>query len=653
MDWYKLWQDSNYFEIEKNVLKKNKLIFTNFIKTNQVGFLNADFRTYLYADSIARYYRFRGLNVLNTLGFNTLAYSSFLTARNNNTDLVKVFLQELTNLSIGYPKNKLINNSDEDVINLLEQLFSYLYNKGTIRYDDYFVYKEKDKIYDPVELDRPANLVKEKALVLDYSNYLDLIIEHIEDLNLPKDTKENLYQKLGAYDGLVLTLTTKNKKEFKVSLEHPEELGSLAAIAINPKYLDIFDYIAPREIFAVENFLLRKSRPYLYTGNSVINPLTGKDVPLFLSFYFDKPYEVIFAKEESLVLKLFDLDIIPIYDGNYLKNSDFLNGLTKDEARKKIVEVFTEEKMATPFKTFTKKDILISSLDKYGAIFPLAFKDDKLTLLSEQTPIYYNSLGQIKLAGEDKIKNYKLLGLTFNHNILKALEPLVVVLYNKYSNYNSFFDKDSLSDLDKWLNNMTLIVNKNDLLSSLLLPIIVISIIEKEEKVVLLNNLEIILTDKVYDAYGNDIKRSNNNCIKTNDLIAAYGSDAIRLYYLSTNINERFYFDENKIFLQKQFINKIKTVFQKGFLASNYNLEFPLYQLKNKLYDALVSLDLASYISYLKDFTSRFLETEIFTKKQALEFLTLISIVMPNLAEELNNSDMHIKSLIIDASWPL
>ena len=265
MDLYTYWQENNYFTIENNILKKKQTVFTNFIKVNQNGFINADFRSYLYADTLARYYRFKGYNVASTIGFDSLAYSSFL--ENTNKDMTIPFKEELEKLNVGYPKNKLIDNNDKTVVNLIQQIFLSLYNKDIIKYKDMDVYKEKEKIYDPIEIDGNRQLTKEKAFVLDYSKYLNRITNHLVNLSIENEYKEYLFTKLGAYDTLVINLETKNKKNIELYLQEPEELGALEAIIINPNHLDILEYIAPNEIFAVENFLIHQNKTYLYTGH--------------------------------------------------------------------------------------------------------------------------------------------------------------------------------------------------------------------------------------------------------------------------------------------------------------------------------------------------------------------------------------------------
>ena len=73
----------------------------------------------------------------------------------------------------------------------------------------------------------------------------------------------------------------------------------------------------------------------------------------------------------------------------------------------------------------------------------------------------------------------------------------------------------------------------------------------------------------------------------------------------------------------------------------------------NKLYDCLAELNFAKYIKELRDFVINYLEKNNFTKKQGLEFLTILSLVSPETAEEINANELHYKQLIIDTTWPL
>ena len=121
------------FDVENNVIKKNQLIFTPFIKTLENGFLKADFRANLYVDSLARYYRFKNLNVLANPGF------YIINSNENRTKAInfyKTYLDELIKLNCGYINNRLVVNNSYDSLKLIQQIFLYLYDKGYVEYKE-------------------------------------------------------------------------------------------------------------------------------------------------------------------------------------------------------------------------------------------------------------------------------------------------------------------------------------------------------------------------------------------------------------------------------------------------------------------------------------------------------------------------------------
>ena len=643
MNWYNVWQQQHLFDVENNVIKKNQLIFTPFIKTIENGFLNANFRANLYVDSLARYYRFKNLNVLANPGFYTI------NSNENRTKAInyyKTYLDELIKLNCGYINNRLVVNNSYDSLKLIQQIFLYLYDKGYVEYKEIPLFKDEYNTYDQMQIDNKYRLKNDYAFTLNITKHLKTIINIIDNLSIKDEYKDKIYKALGEYTTLELELNTSNDKKINLFLEAPEELGALGAIVISPNYIDILEYIAPWEISSVENFLFRKNKPYLYSGNFIINPLTGKEVPIFISFKYDMPIKTLFSTTDLADFNYFDINPINIYNGNYLCNSDFLDGLTKEDARIKIVEMFSEEGMAQKTYNYEKKEIVISSFNNY--LFPIPLEKNTLKPLSKAIPIYYDEFKHLKFNNDN---NCELVDYSFNDLFMRGIEIILNILNDNLADVGDVFSKTNLMILEKYLNNLTLVINKKEILETLLMPIIILSIISDNENIKIFKNLEIKIYDNVYDLYGNDIKKSSNNCIKVLDLLANYGADSVRLYYLSIGLEDKIYFDENKIFYYKQILNKIRACFMKGFLASNFDLEFPFYQLKNKLFDDLVSLDLDKYIKDIFEFFKEYIENKQLTKKQASDFLILLSIVCPNLAEDLNYEFLNKRELILNLSW--
>ena len=228
----------------------------------------------------------------------------------------------------------------------------------------------------------------------------------------------------------------------------------------------------------------------------------------------------------------------------------------------------------------------------------------------------------------------------------------MAVLQEKNVEIDEPLSLQNIEEVKSWLLNSLLIINRKNAIYDLFMPLMIISIIEKLEGVSFETNFEVLLTNGVYDAYGNDIKKDYNNLVKMKDLVSTYGSDAIRLYFLDNEANKPLYFDKDNIFKYKQFLLNIDARYSKSFLDNNFSMEFPFYQFKNKAYDALAALDLGKYVRIIIEFVNSH-EDLMLTKKQALEFLIIISIVSPNLAESLHYKYFSSKQLLIDYGWVL
>lgn len=76
-----------------------------------------------------------------------------------------------------------------------------------------------------------------------------------------------------------------------------------------------------------------------------------------------------------------------VIENNVLINSDFLNGLSIEQARTKIIDVFQEAEMATVQTYYAKDRILLSSSDAFGALLPfLKDENEQLYTLKNHLP---------------------------------------------------------------------------------------------------------------------------------------------------------------------------------------------------------------------------------------------------------------------------
>ncbi len=661
MDWYKVWQENHLFAVEKNLLKKRKYIYTPCIKVNQDGFQNADVRKEIYADTLARYYRYCGDNVMYAPSFDTICYSSFMESKIENNELNDLFYDtynnELVALNVGYSPKKAINLRSSEALLFIQRFFLFLYNNGIIKYKEKSVLEntETNKIYDGIETTYKEKRTTKNVFTLEIEKYIDRFLYNLERLPIDDSLKNEFISKLDKQDLLELSFFTESNFEFKLLLEEPELLGSLGALVINPNYMDILDYVAPEEIFAVENFLERRNKKYLFTGNTFTNPLNGNQIPIFISLAYKEAKKPLFGynSDDAIILKELGIEPVNIVVDGVLVNSDFLDGMDLKSAHNRIIDDFSSYEIGNRVTKYLKKDIVISSLDKYGCPFPLMTNGSNIITLEEHLPLTFSSRFRIIVPGESNISSeYHLFSGSLNNLFIHAILPYMAILGEKAVEIDEPLAPDNIKEVKEWLKNALLIVNRNDAIYDLFMPLMLLSIVEKAMHIDFESTVEVLTTNSVYDGYGNTIKKEYNNLVKMRDLVSTYGSDAIRLYYLDTDISKPMYFDKDSIFKYKQFLLNIEARYSKSFLDNNFDMEFPFYQFKNKAYDALVGFDLPRYVKTIFEFVKEN-EDLMLTKKQALEFLIIISIVAPDLAESLHYKYFSSKQLLIDYGWVL
>lgn len=651
MDFYKLWEQANLFKIENNQYKHKKYIYTPYLKAKDDGFNDGGFRNYLYADSISRFYRLKNDNVFFSIGANYLAYQAFYYAKIksnslNSNNLIN-YEDELKSLDVGFLNSKLLNNRSNEALLILEKLFLYYFNHGLIKEDkiEVTISHHKDKIYDTF-LKKPGEIINKECLVLDTTNHIEKIIENIDKLNIENEYKDKLKEAFKETYYLDVLFTLKNGSSFSLLFDHPEYMAGIFAIVINPNMVDVFDFIQPEEIFLIERFLESNKKGFLFTGSYVNNPLTGNKIPLFISFNYEEAFKELNIINDIILLDELGLEHFKIINNNLMINSDFLDGLTVKEAHQKIIEVFSSEGLGEIKKVYLKTKFLLTQLEEYGMPVPL-LKGDGLYALDNNLPITFSSQFRVEIPNINDIpSNFKPFKCSLNSFFSDGLEPLLNILLVEGTNYNDILSNSNLIVLKSWLKKSLFIIDPDNIYNELLNIIILTSIIEDVSEVKLLDNIEVIFVKKVKDSFGNDIKIEYNNCIKTSNIIKSYGKDALRLYYLSKNKNEYLYFNKDHIYQFKQMLLSIRGIYERGFKETNFSLEYPFYYFKNMVFEGLIQLDLSKVVKAILDFYHNFLTKEVMSKKQALDFLSVLNLVCPNFAEELNYDYFSKKQLI-------
>jgi len=656
-DLYNKWQKDKYFVIDGDKLKEKRYIFSSFPTSNMYGFQTGKIRGIILGDVLARYHRLQNRNVLFPTGFNTLSQSSFIESRKSsnslNDDIAMIFYNQMLKLGIGINENKTIDLRKNGYISNLQLNFIDLYEKGYIKYHNAIVaYDNKtNKIYDAKT---NTNMEKKSMRVfeLDVKDILNNVIDDILKLNINDEIKEELISFFKPVDVLKLDLSCSNDSLIHVEMENPEYLGGVSYIFLNPDYIDIKQYVSIDEYEDIKKYLENPENLFSYSGNFAINPLTGKEIPIFISnLYSVGVYLGIPAiNDEDMTLALTEgLEYNEILEDDKLKNSDFLDGLDVISAKKAIFDAFTNAEIAEAEKGFLHTSILIHQLDKFGALFPYLEYKNKISSLRGYLPFNFSSQFRPILDENVKIPGSPIDG-TMSSSISTGIAPIISIGYDEIGFVDSMLSNTAIMDFNTYLPINNLIVDKDNIINELLMPIIFYNIIKKEYNNIpnFIENVTII--DKTIDVKLNDIKRSNNNLIDLDQLIDKHDPDSIRIFSLSNSLDEPFIFNEYAIEDFDLYLKKIKSRISKIEYSTTNDIKFNAFA--ETASELLENNNINDYVKLIIEFTNdNILEGE-FSKKDLLIYLRVIHPLLPFLTESLYDELYNGRYSIINEGYP-
>lgn len=659
--WIDRWQKSKSFRVENDRIKQKSYLFSSFPKTNMYGFQNGNIRPQLIGDFFSRYQRMDNFNVMYPIGYDSLGLKSFLENKKFsnliNDDISLIFKEQLLKLGIGIDDTKEIDLKHNEYLTILQLAFIDLYEKGYIKYDNVIVYQDENqkKIIDSYYKNDNLHPNRVKAFYLDISECIDLIITKINELNTTEEVKNQLLDMLEPNQSVNIEFMLTNNKKIEVNMKNPEYIGGISFIILHPDFIDVEDFIDLDELSALEKYLSDDNTNDfgMFTGNYAINPLTGNKIPVFLSVNYDVPvyignpylnkkdYDI--AIEEGIRI----LDIVQ--DGVFIQ-SDFLNGIKIEDGKDLLIENFYNADMCTINTYYEKKEILLSSTDTLGALIPfLKDSDNKIYSLKKHLPFIFSPQFRPILGNDVDVPGRTIEG-SINHIFSTGLSPLLSLIYDEIGGSSSIFSKETINMLKQWNGIEVYSLMKNELYVGVFIPLVILTIIEKEKGVELppLFKKLLIIEDTV-DSNNLIMNRSNNNLFDLNKLLDKYSPDAIRMYFLSKDVNS-FVFKIEELEEFNNLIDNIEKYYYKDFTLDN-SIQSKFEEYLKKCDELIKNKEVDLYINNLVEFFNEVLCGITPTYEQAYLFLKLLYPVAPFLADDINKEVFKGKYLIGDDGW--
>src|SRR5690606_3591674 len=261
----------------------------------------------------------------------------------------------------------------------------------------------------------------------------DRLLEDLEELDWPESIKEMQRNWIGRSEGAEVIFTIDGYDDsFKVFTTRPDTLFGATYTVLAPEHPLVQKIVTPEQKAAVDKYLeevqtksdlqrteLNKEKTGVFTGAYAINPVNNKKIPIWVADYVLMSYGsgAIMAvpahdeRDYEFATK-FNLPIVEVVEGGDISkeaytgdgphvNSDFLNGLGKDEAIARMIDWLEENGKGERKVTYRLRDWLFSRQRYWGEPIPIIHWEDgtMTTVPEEELPLRLPKMDKIEPSG--------------------------------------------------------------------------------------------------------------------------------------------------------------------------------------------------------------------------------------------------------------
>jgi leucyl-tRNA synthetase len=718
---------------------------------------------YTATDIVGRYKRMKGFNVLHPMGYDSFGlpaeqyaiktgqHPAITTAAN-----IETFRRQLKSLGFGYDWDREIATTDPEYVRWTQWIFLEIYNSyfceetNTARPVSVLETKgwSRDEI-DNVRLafvaDTPVwwspdlgtvlaneeveewkgkgHTVERRPLrqwMLRITKYAQRLIDELDMLDWPEGIK--LLQKnwIGRSEGAEVKFQILNfNSQVEVFTTRPDTLFGATYMVLAPEHPLVLEITTSEQKEAVQTYQkaissksdldrgdLNKDKSGVFTGAFAINPVNGKEIPIWIADYVMMGYgtgaimavpahderDFEFAEKFGLpVLQVVeptnDHDWKGYTDPGTAVNSGFLDGLPTAEAKAKMIDWLESNDQGKRRVQFKLRDWLFSRQRYWGEPFPIVWKDGKHQAIPDsELPLLAPPLEDYKPSGSPepiltKAREWVELpdGSIRETNTMPqwAGSCWYYLRYCDPSNSDRFISKEAeaywSSNTQSSINNtqcgmVDLYVGGTEhavlhLLYARFWHKVLFDLghVRTPEPFQKLVNQGLIMGED-----GQKMSKSRGNVVNPDDVVSAYGADSLRLYEMFMGPLEQVKPWQMKgVEGVSRFLGKVwRVAFDEqadgsltispriqDITCTDKELLRVLNDTIKKVGEEIEALKFNTAISFMMTCTKAFTLTETVTLNEFIQFLKILNPFAPHITEEIHFR-IGGKVLLSETEWP-
>ena len=433
--WQSFFENNKIFLTKKN--KKKKFYCLEMFPYPSGNIHMGHVRNYTLGDVIANFKRLNGYNVLHPMGWDAFGLPAENAAIQNNLHPedwtlknISSMKSQLKRLGLSIDWGKEISTCNENYYKHQQILFSSFFKKG-------IAYKKESYVnWDPIDNTVLANeqvidgkgwrsgaVIEKKKLsqwFLNITKYSDQLLSSLEELKgWPEKVKLMQKNWIGRSEGCEIDFITNCKdSKIKIFTTRPDTIFGASFIAIAPDHPFTENFSSDKEFknfkelalknLGTESSLSTNEKLGFKTPFFAFHPFLNKKLPIYVANFILMDYGsgAIFGcpahDQRDLEFSIkYKLEIIPVVSSEKSKitniknqayteegyniNSDFLDGLSTQEAKKNIIKKLVEKKIGNLKIIYRLKDWGISRQRYWGCPIPIIYREDgKIILVPEK-----------------------------------------------------------------------------------------------------------------------------------------------------------------------------------------------------------------------------------------------------------------------------
>ena len=721
--WQKYWLDNKTFKAINNGSDKHYYILVEFPYPSGSGLHVGHVRSYTAQDAKARIKRMQGYNVLFPMGFDSFGSPAEQYAIKNHIhpkqaveENIKTFKGQMMNLGYSFDWDREFATSDPEYYKWTQWQFLQFYKHG-MAYKDTIavnwcptcktVLSNEDSSGGVCERCGTAVTQKEKSQwMLRMSDYSEDLLTGLEDTNFAEKVKLGQINWIGKSSGVELDVDIVGGGKFSIFTTCIETVYGITFFVIAPDG-KLIKELMPRiknqdvvkkyieETAKKSNMdrteLNKEKTGCLIEGIKAINPVNGKEVPIFLGDFVLGSYGTgaVMAvpahdQRDFEYAKVHNLDMIQVIDGrsidecafekqDYLGkgykliNSEEFTGITVEEAKEAITEKLVNRGIARKVNNYKMRDWIFSRQRFWGEPIPMIYcekcgwqpmdeKDLPLLLpdIAEYEPTEDGQSPLAKIEDWVKCKCPKCGGDAKRETdtmpnwagsswyFLRFMDP---------HNDKEFASMDAMKYWQRvdWYNGGMEHTARHLLYARFWVQFLYnIGLVPNKEMIWTRISHGMILGDN-----NEKMSKSRGNVVNPDDMVKAYGADALRVYEMFIGDYEKdAAWSENGLKGCKRFIDKIYRLKDKVNDSDLYteSLEILINKTIKKVTEDIDTMNYNTAVSALMILANAYDKLDTISRKDYRTLLVLLNPIAPHITEELNEI-LKLGKPICESEW--